>query len=336
MTDKQSFVIVLVFTVSLLSTYLMRLHALRTSLLDIPNERSSHSIPTPRGGGLAIALSFFGGIGILAWQQSIPDHLALALISGGSIIALIGLLDDRYQLAIYWRLAAQIIGAAIALYYLDMGALSLFKDGIIVLHGFHQLILLLVIVWFINLYNFMDGIDALAGSEAMFVSLAAGILLCGVGTANICWVLAAAVAGFLIWNWPPAKIFMGDVSSGLLGFIFAILGVYAASQHQLPLITWFILLAVFLVDASCTLIRRFWAGERWYAPHRSHAYQRLVQHSKGHRQITLKIIAFNLVVLFPLAALSTIELPWSLAAGFAALLLCTLIWFKIISKYPLT
>lgn len=324
----------ILFGLSFGLTYLARVYALRRTILDVPNERSSHQIPTPRGGGIAIAITFFAGLAYLALQKLIPSVLAFALIGGGFFVALAGYLDDNYQLAISWRLLGQIVGAALALYFLSIKHLLLFKDISCAMHSYTYLLLLVMIVWLTNLYNFMDGIDGLAASQTIFVGLAVCLLVNGTGVlANSCWVLIAAAYGFLLWNWPPAKIFMGDVSSGLLGFSWAVLSIYSAGKDTLPLITWYILLAVFIIDASYTLIRRFLAGEKWYAAHRSHAYQRLTQHGFSHLRVTLMVIGFNTILILPLALLSQQSMLWSIAAGCVTLIVCSIVWLRIIIRY---
>lgn len=324
--------LIAVFSLSWLLTYAAKRYALQRSLLDIPNERSSHTVPTPRGGGVAIAGAFFIGVGILCWADIIPAALAAALASGGVIIALIGYLDDRYSIAVRWRLLAQFAGAAAAIYCLQTEQLLLMNNWSVIVNLMGNLILVLMIVWLINIYNFMDGIDGLAGAEAVFVSLSAGCLLLVTGhNAATCWVLAAAAAGFLYWNWPPAKIFMGDVSSGLLGFIFAVLMIYTAGHQQLPMVTWWILLAVFIADTGLTLIWRTWRGEKLYVAHRGHAYQQLVQQGKSHLQVTAAISGFNLLVAAPLAYLSLYHFTWSIYSCILLAIISCLVW-KIINK----
>jgi len=150
----------------------------------------------------------------------------------------------------------------------------------------------------------MDGIDGLAASEAIFVLAVAGSVLLfqgNVGVGRLCLGLAFAVVGFLYWNWKPAKIFMGDIASGFLGYCFAILMWATASTHALPLLFWLILLSVFLIDTTYTLLRRMIQRKKWYSAHREHIYQQVVQKFFSHDQMTLIIISINIVVLLPIA-----------------------------------
>ncbi|MDH3719612.1 MAG: glycosyltransferase family 4 protein, partial [Planctomycetota bacterium] len=173
------------------------------------------------------------------------------------------------------------------------------------------------LVWLTNLYNFMDGIDGIAAVETIFVAGAAAAIAY-TGDTHFILVLeigiAAACIGFLIWNWPPAKIFMGDVGSGFVGFALGALAIVSAQQGLLPIWTWLILAGVFVADATVTVIRRMARGERWYEAHRSHAYQRLARRHGNHRSVTLLVCAVNVAWLLPIAAASASwpDLGWML------------------------
>ena len=150
----------------------------------------------------------------------------------------------------------------------------------------------------------MDGIDGLAGSEGIFIALASGMALGWLGSyhvAIIAWLLAASISGFTLWNWPPAKIFLGDVGSGYLGFIFAVFGLYTVNKNFLPITFWCIILAVFLWDATFTLIYRMLQGKKWYSAHREHAYQHVVSLGASHKKTTLSILIINFCILLPIA-----------------------------------
>ncbi len=160
------------------------------------------------------------------------------------------------------------------------------------------------LVWLTNLFNFMDGIDGLAGMEAVCVSVFGGTLLFLRGLASysqLSWLLAAASLGFLLWNWPPAKIFMGDAGSGFLGFTLGTLALFSSSSSPGLIWPWLILLAAFIVDATVTLLRRMFSRARWYEAHRSHAYQHAARAWASHPKVTLAVAAINIGWLFPLA-----------------------------------
>jgi Fuc2NAc and GlcNAc transferase len=309
----------------------VRAYALRTSMIDHPNPRGSHSTPTPRGGGLSIALSALTGLGlggVLGW---IPLPVTIALVGGGVLVAAIGWADDRHGIGAGTRLAVHFTAAAWALWWLGGFPTVDTPVGTIYLGVPGGILALFAVVWAINCYNFMDGIDGLAAGEATVVGLLGWPLLTLAGGEELSLVplvIAAASAGFLAWNRPPARIFMGDVGSGLLGFLFGALAIASERAGHLPALAWVLLLGVFAVDASVTLLRRAARGERWYQAHRSHAYQRAVQSGWSHARVTGTALAITLV----LATLVYVGLRWPglrLATSLAALLGLTAIYVAI-------
>ena len=305
-------------------TGLLRRYALRTQLLDLPNERSSHVRPTPRGGGLAIVLTLLPGLVVLWLAGALATKPLIALLVGGGLIAAISFLDDRHNLPARWRFLVHLLAAAWAVAWLGVPALPV--AGLEFELGVAGLVLAVVaIVWLLNLYNFMDGIDGIAGIEAITVAGGAALLLLYAGHAAAAAPLAlvaAATAGFLIWNWPPAKIFMGDVGSAFLGFIFGAFALATSGATPLNLWVWAILLAVFITDATVTLLRRLLRGERWYEAHRSHAYQRLSRRFQSHRKVTVAVGLINLLWLLPLACIAMTWPPHG-------------IWLTILAYLPL-
>jgi len=276
----------------------VRLYAL-DRLLDIPNERSSHSVPTPRGGGLAIAVTVLGGTIFAAARGWIDWNLALALGGGGAMVAAVGWIDDHRSLSALTRFAVQFISAGWAVFWL--GGLPSLTVGFGSLQlGFLGTILGVVgIVWAINLYNFVDGIDGLAAGEAVSTGVIGGLILLAMGQyglAMMALLIAAASAGFLPLNWAPAKLFMGDVGSGMLGYLFAVLAIASENAGAVPLLIWVLLLGAFVFDATVTLCRRIAHGERWYHAHHSHAYQRMVQAGRSHAQVSVMILFINLAL----------------------------------------
>lgn len=283
---------------------IVRLYASRR-LLDFPGERSSHSRPTPRGGGLALCCTHVGGLLFAAALGAVDANLVLALVPGGIAVALIGFLDDHGHVNALVRLLVHLIALWVALVWIDESRRvgvewNVFGSGQI---GF--LLLLLFLAWFLNLFNFMDGIDGLAGSQALFMAVG-GASLSSLGGAAVSDVsplllLAASTAGFLVWNWPPARIFMGDVGSGYVGFALGVLALWTVVQGWLNPWVWVILGGAFLADATTTLVVRAVARMRLTEAHRSHAYQRLSRHWKGHRRVTLAFLAINVGWLGPWA-----------------------------------
>lgn len=300
--------LVVVFLAGLCGTDLLRRYALRRSVLDIPNDRSSHTVPTPRGGGVAIVLAFLAGMLMLRGLHRISWSLAVALLGAGAIVAVVGFIDDHRHIAARWRLLAHFTAAAWALAWLG-GLPPMSIGGAIQDLGIVGDILAAVaLVWLLNLYNFMDGIDGIAGIEAVTACVGAIVVYSASQDATHAWypaaLLAAAVLGFLVWNFPPAKIFMGDAGSGFLGITLGVLALDAAIRRPDWLWSWIILLGAFVVDATVTLFFRMSRGEKLYEAHRSHAYQHAAQRYRSHRKVTLAVGAINLLWLLPIALLA--------------------------------
>jgi Fuc2NAc and GlcNAc transferase len=291
---KLIFVLVaILLIVSYLLTWVIKNFSTKNRILDIPNERSSHLLPTPRGGGLAIIISWYIGITILFFFGEVSHNLYFALLSG-ILLAAISLLDDVFNIRPVIRLSVQTITVIIAVILLKgihtgyIGDNDLFP--MIILYT----ITIVGMVWFVNLYNFLDGIDGYASFEAIIIGLA---LYFFTGH-SINLMLVAAVSGFLIWNWPKARIFMGDVGSTQLGFIIVVLGVYFHNEHRLSIICWLILLAPFWFDATLTLFRRWRNNETLSQAHRKHIYQRLVQSGFSHLKVDIFLTIINLILIF--------------------------------------
>jgi Fuc2NAc and GlcNAc transferase len=271
-------------------------------VLDVPNGRSSHLVPTPRGGGVAIVLSGLLALVLCAAFGSVPGNVLFSL-SGGLLVAAVGFWDDHRGLSPAIRLGAHLGASAWAVILL--GGLPTLDLGFAVLHWklLGGVLAVTGLVAAINVTNFMDGIDGLAGSELGFVCFAGGGLLMlegQMGLASLCWAVSAACAGFLLFNWHPARIFMGDVGSGFLGFTAATLMLVHAARRPSALWPWLILFGAFAVDATVTLLRRAWGGARLHEAHCTHAYQHAARRF-GHRATTLAVLAINLLWLAPLA-----------------------------------
>jgi Fuc2NAc and GlcNAc transferase len=292
-------------------TGFLRRYALAKNLIDIPNERSSHSVPTPRGGGVAIVVSFLAVLPVLYRYDLLSALVCLALVGAGIAVAVTGFLDDHGHIAARWRLLVHFGAASWGLYWLG-GLPQHMAFGQVFDSGWLGYVAAAVyIVWLLNLYNFMDGIDGLAGIEVITVCCSGGLMIYLVAPDSNAWMLsvllAAAALGFLIWNFPPAKIFMGDAGSGFLGLMLALLSVQAAGLDARLFWVWLILLGVFIVDATLTLCRRVLRGEKFYEAHHSHSYQYASRILGAHRPVTLAIAAINVCWLLPVALLVTLE-----------------------------
>ncbi len=290
---------------SCLLTGVLRRYALSRSIIDIPNARSSHTAPTPRGGGVAIVITFLAGLPLLAIFGWLSWAHTWAMMGAGGITAVLGFLDDHGHIAARWRLLGHFAASLWALLWLGgLPAVTLFGWQL-QLGWLGHALALLYLVWLLNLYNFMDGIDGLASIEAITVCLGVCLLYWLDGHIGLMWaplLMAAAVAGFLYWNFPPAKIFMGDAGSGFLGIILGVLSLQAAWASPSLLWAWLILLGVFVVDATFTLLRRLLRGDKVYEAHRSHAYQFASRQFGQHLPVTVGVLLINMLWLLPWAA----------------------------------
>ncbi|WP_028387537.1 MraY family glycosyltransferase [Legionella fairfieldensis] len=295
---------VFLFILSYSLTWLLRRYALVANLMDIPNHRSSHLVPTPRGGGVSFVVCFLTSVVFLFYLKFISSALFFTLIIGGSFIAMLGFLDDRNNISAQWRLSGHFAASIFALYLLGgMPSIPFFAwtlTGSLVTSS----LAVLYLVWLLNLYNFMDGIDGIAAVEAITVLLGGGMLYYLSGHFNELFLplcLMFAVAGFLCWNFPPARIFMGDAGSGFLGFVLGVLSIQAATIDGHFFWGWLILSGVFITDATICLLRRAMRGESLFQAHRSHAYQYAARYYGKHLPVTLGVLLINLLWLLPIA-----------------------------------
>lgn len=291
---------------ALLLTGLMRRYALSRSLMDVPNDRSSHKLPTPRGGGVAVVFCFLASLCALLIVGLIEWSVFVAFMGAGASTALLGFLDDHGHIAARWRLLGHFAAATWALFWLG-GFPPLTIIGVeLDLGWIGHLVVVFYLVWMLNLYNFMDGIDGIASVEAV-CACCGGALLIWFAASPALPVLplcvAFSVVGFLFWNFPPAKIFMGDAGSGFLGITLGLLTVQAAWLDMHFFWGWLILLGVFISDATFTLIRRLLNGEKPYEAHRNHAYQYASRLYGRHLPVTLAVAVINIIWLLPLALL---------------------------------
>jgi len=270
--------ILVTFVVAALLAWLLTRARGRWRVLDIPNERSLHTQPTPRTGGVALLAGAGAGM-FTTWQQgyAVADtSTILAILT----LALLALVDDRHNLGAGLRLLVQTVVVAALLYF------NRLPDTPAMLLP----IVLLFLVWMINLYNFMDGMDGFAAGMAgigfgtyALLAWQAGHMEFALG----CAIIAAAAAGFLLLNFPPARLFMGDSGSTVLGLLTGLVILQANVADILPLWLGMLVFSPFIVDASITLAARVLRGERFWMPHKSHYYQRLVQLGWGHRRTVL-------------------------------------------------
>ena len=309
----------LVFAISFFGTYLIRESRLKHQVFDVPNDRSSHKHPTPRGGGLAIVVSLVVG-SILGWffdKLTLQNLLAISWVSFG--LAAIGWYDDIKNLEARRKLLLQV-----AISIVLIAGLWQINDKFLS----HQLIFaipaVLLFLWLTNLFNFMDGIDSIATIQAIVSTLGA-LIVFGADQSwhELSWlqvVLAVSCLGFLCFNWPPATIFMGDVGSATIGGIFATMMLIHALITPMALIAWVILLIPFIGDATATLFRRYFRGLNVTEAHRSHAYQRASRYFGSHKQVSVFFGVYTLLICVPLAKVSQFGLMYALCSLLVATL----------------
>ena len=301
------------FVSTLVGTSVYRSFAIRRGIIANPNFRSLHQRPLPRGGGLVLALVCISAIVGLWLLGMISSSLALVLVGGGTVATLVGFVDDTRQLRPRWKLLAQGILAASVLAVFDLQPLihlpgsPAFLDLGLSWFG---------LVWLMNLYNFIDGIDALAATSAIFASTASAVLVVLVGMQKqlvadiglefVFALLAVCSLGFLIFNWPPASVFMGDSGSLFLGFAFGALIAKTTVDGQLSIWTWSIIFGYLAGDTTTTAVVRIFVTNKWYGEHRSHAYQNLARIWGSHLNVVLGVTLFHILWLLPLAVWSTL------------------------------
>ena len=285
----------------------------RFGLLDTPVARSAHGAPKPLGGGAALAAPYFLCVIWFVGSAAISESTLAYL--GCLIIVLLGFSDDRWQLSSKVRLPVQFIVSvaavrAIGVDSVDFGFFSLSEPLTL------SLLAVLSLVWLCNLTNFMDGIDGIAASQLLVTSLSCVVLLVGLEggldaaagesgehdvVLTLSVVLAASAAGFLLWNWSPASLFMGDAGSGFIGFALGLLALESLVTQRMSVWSWVLLLGVFIADTAVTLLVRIIRGERWYEGHSQHAYQILSRRLNSHPRVVGGVILINICWLLPLA-----------------------------------
>ena len=298
-----------------------RRHALRHGLLDLPGARRSHDEPTPRGGGIGIALAWILACITLGASGVWPVMLAVSAAGGALLVGGVGYADDHRPLSAWWRLAAHLVAGLV----LAGGALATDAPAWLALLAFASVPVL------VNVWNFMDGINGLATSQAALAAAGFALLATTPLAAVPALLLAASCAGFLPFNFPRARIFLGDVGSGVLGFALAVLVLLLLLEPGQDRAAWRLPLAIlplsaFLVDAALTLARRIVRREQWWTAHVGHAYQRLAARSGSHVRVTLAYAAWTAVAVAGALVAARGGFPVRLAACGSCIVAGTLGW----------
>ena len=287
------------------------------AILDHPNERSSHSTPTPKGAGFAVIPCIIAAWGITAWGT--PEAGITATLTAAAIgLAVLSWVDDLRGLNPVWRLGAQVLAVAFVFFSPDAGTFfeGPFFGGLLP-PGIDMVVAGLLWIWFINLFNFMDGIDGIAGVEAACIGIGIALVSAAAGLSDVFGAfgvaIAAATLGFLVWNWHPAKIFLGDIGSVPLGFMLGGLLLWLAASGQWAAAL--ILPLYYLADATITLAKRFVRGEKVWQAHRQHFYQQALSHGLSHDHVVRHVLFIDLVLIALAVAAAR---GWVLAAMISA------------------
>ena len=296
---------------SFLGIYFLKKYALQLNLMAIPNERSLHNKVIPRGGGVIIAIIFLSFNLVFYVSSQMKTAEFLALFGGGLIISVTGFLDDILELKASIRFLIQFLAVGWGLYWVGGIPSIAFFEGLSGLYVIANGVAVVLLVWLINAFNFMDGIDGMATSGVTFFSLSVGGYFLWQGIepyGSLLIILAACSLAFLYFNWPPAKMFMGDAGSTFFGYFFGVMLIITVNNSSLSIWTWLIILAYFITDTTTTTFLRLCLVKGWYRPHRSHAYQNLARVLDSHKFVTSLITGINVFYLLPMAYLS-IEYP---------------------------
>ncbi|HET6564381.1 MAG TPA: glycosyltransferase family 4 protein [Xanthomonadales bacterium] len=300
----------------------------RQGMLDLPGERHSHLVATPRGGGLGIVLAVL----VMTWlnplSQAVPVFWWHCLAPGFAVLALVGFLDDRFSLSVPLRLLVQLTAS---LYLLACGQQSGWTLGI-----WLWIAAPLFLVWMTNLYNFMDGSNGMAAMQGVFAGLVIAVLFYQSGdtsSALLAATLAAACTGFLPWNLGNARVFMGDAGSIALGYLLAGLLVFGVMTGAFAsAVAWMVML-VFICDSSLTLAARVIRGERWYTPHKQHIYQRLIANGWSHNRVMWLYQLINFLLVIPVIVVAVSYPEWAEVIAISTTLALAIAWFLALRKF---
>jgi len=309
------FISISLFSVSFLGVYFYRKLSISKNIVANPNFRTLHVSPIPAGGGIVFSMVFVVGLLYLWWLSQLSDDFLLVLAVGGGVAALFGFLDDLKDIGAKKKLAIQILLSGWAIFWLNGSTLFYFEW----LPPLMSVALtLLFLVWIMNGYNFMDGIDGMAISGAVFVSATMmGVLLWTRPESEFIMIMAlllSSSSAFMLFNWPPASIFMGDAGSVFLGYIFGSLILLTVMLGDLTIWTWLVVFGYFFADTTVTQIMRVILVKKWCLAHRSHAYQNLARITQSHLKVTGGVVLYNLIWILPLTLWSALSPEMALYA----------------------
>jgi Fuc2NAc and GlcNAc transferase len=307
--------LVLATTATVVGSLLYRNVALQRGIIAKISSRTLHDRTVARGGGLVFASVFAVGIFVSWLRGGLPAWVMLALGVGGMAAAVVGFIDDVYEVSALKKLATQI---CLSIWLFVVSYAPLYEQFVlnagVIERALATVALIFIPVWLINLQNFIDGIDGMAISGSVFVCATGMIVLALTGVSSVTFflfaLLGASCLGFLFLNIPPARIFMGDSGSIFLGYCIAAILLLTVQTGEMSAWTWICMLSYFVADTTTTTISRMFLVKRWYGVHRSHAYQNLARIHKSHAKVTYGVALFNILWALPLSVWSAIRPEW--------------------------
>jgi Fuc2NAc and GlcNAc transferase len=306
--------IIVTLTLSLVSSGVYLRFASKHGPYATPNYRSLHQKVIPRGAGLATAFTALLSYLYLYFNHGLATPQLMVYVIGGIVVMAMGAADDRLDISARYRMPFQILTAGWVCYWLGGLAPVDLSFAVVNLGMFGHVALVLALVWFYNLYNFIDGIDGMASSATIFICGAMGAVLFFQGESTLGMILALlgiSSIGFLAFNWPPARMFLGEAGSSFMGCIISAVFVESLWRNAASLWAWLIIGGFYFADTTLTTVVRLLKVPGWYLPHRSHAYQNLARVWNSHRRVLLLVMAINFFWLLPLLVLSLHFASWA-------------------------
>ena len=317
--DWIKYLIIPIIACSWIGVFLYKKYAIYTEIISNPNYRTLHESPIPRGGGIVFSLLFILAIFLIWRYLQLSNNLLLILGVGGGVASLFGFIDDIKNIRARTKLIIQLFLSGWVLY-------CLYLDSLFVINWMPIYIMiaacLFFMIWMMNAYNFMDGVDGMAASGAVFASLTLALVLFLTGNSveliPIFILIATTVSGFIIFNWPPATIFMGDAGSVFLGYIFGSLLIFTTLNGYLSIWNWLTVFGYFFADTTVTQIIRVILIKKWYSAHRSHAYQNFARITGSHLKVTRRVTLYNIIWILPIAIWSALQPEMEILAAILA------------------
>jgi len=325
----QFFLMSMTLICSVIFTHFYKSFAISKAIIANPNKRSLHKQPVPRGGGIVFSTLFVLAVLMLGMLHLISFEMLMVIGVGSFLATLLGFIDDVYDIFASLKFLIQSILAGWVVFWLDGGVLATVEWVPVWLSW---LLTLFLLVWMMNLYNFMDGVDGMAASVAVFVSIALIVVLLIAGEFSslvlLFSLLATSCTGFLFYNWPPASIFMGDSGSVFLGYLFGALIIKTTMTGDISIWTWIVVFGYFFADANLTILLRILLVKKWYHAHKSHAYQNLARVLKSHVKVTGAVQIYHFLYLFPIAIWTVLAPNWAPVAAIMALMPAAILTYR--------